>query len=79
VGPGWPMEYGLGMIRYRLPRLFTPFKPVPEVVGHSGVTGSWLFHCPELDIITAGTVDQATAAALPYRFVPRLLRALQQG
>jgi D-alanyl-D-alanine carboxypeptidase len=79
VGPGWPMEYGLGTIRYRLPRLFTPFQPVPEVVGHSGVTGSWIFHCPELDIITAGTVDQATAAPVPYRFVPRLLRALQQG
>jgi D-alanyl-D-alanine carboxypeptidase len=76
VGPGWPMEYGLGMIRFRLPRLFTPFRPVPVVVGHSGVTGSWLFHCPELDVITAGTVDQATAAPVPYRFVPRLLREL---
>jgi len=78
VGPGWPMEYGLGIIRFRLPRLFTPFRPMPEVVGHSGVTGSWLFHCPNLEIITAGTVDQATAAAVPYRFVPRLLRALQE-
>jgi D-alanyl-D-alanine carboxypeptidase len=79
VGPGWPMEYGLGMIRFRLPRLFTPFRPVPEVVGHSGVTGSWLFHCPELDVITAGSVDQAMAAPVPYRFVPRLLRALQEA
>ncbi|MFP4623094.1 MAG: serine hydrolase domain-containing protein [Gemmatimonadota bacterium] len=77
LGPGWPMEYGLGMIRFRMPRAFTPFRPVPPVEGHSGVTGSWLFHCPELDVITAGTVDQATAAPLPYRFVPRLLRALQ--
>lgn len=78
VGPGWPMEYGLGMIRFRLPRLFTPFRPMPEVVGHSGVTGSWLFHCPDLEVITAGTVDQATAAAVPYRLVPRLLGALQE-
>lgn len=76
VGPGWPMEYGLGMIRVRVPRYLTPFRPIPEIVGHSGVTGSWLFHCPELDVITAGTVDQASAAALPYRFVPRLLRTL---
>ena len=79
VGPGWPMEYGLGAIRFRLPRWLTPFRPMPEVVGHSGVTGSWLFHCPELDVITAGTVDQATAAAVPYRFMPRLLRALQDA
>jgi len=77
VGPGWPMEYGLGTIRYRLPRLLTPLRPMPEVVGHTGVTGSWLFHCPELGIITAGTVDQAMAAATPYRLVPRLLDLLR--
>lgn len=79
VGPGWPMEYGLGIIRFRLPRLLTPFRPVPELVGHSGVTGSWLFHRRELDIITAGTVDQVRGAAAPYRFVPRLIRALQDA
>jgi hypothetical protein len=73
------MEYGLGIIRFRLPRLLTPFRPVPELVGHSGVTGSWLFHCRELDIITAGTVDQVRGAAAPYRFVPRLIRALQDA
>lgn len=77
VGPGWPMEYGLGTIRVGIPRWLTPFRPIPEMIGHTGVTGSWLFHCPELDVITAGTVDQATAAALPYRFVPRLLRLLR--
>lgn len=78
VGPGWPMEYGLGMLRFRMPRLLTPFRPMPEVVGHTGATGSWLFHCADLDVIAAGTVDQATAAAVPYRFVPRLLRALRE-
>ncbi len=29
--PGWPIEYGLGMMRFRLPRLFTPFRPLPAV------------------------------------------------
>ena len=79
VGPGWPIEYGLGTLRFRLPRLLTPFHPMPEVVGHTGVTGSWLFHCPDLDLITVGTVDQATAAAVPYRIVPRLLQALRES
>jgi D-alanyl-D-alanine carboxypeptidase len=75
--PSWPIEYGLGIMRFRLPRPFTPFKPVPAVVGHSGSTGSWLFHCLDLDLYLAGTVDQGTAGAVPYRFVPRLLRELQ--
>lgn len=72
--PGWPIEYGLGVMRFHLPRVFTPLRPMPAVIGHSGATGTWLFHCPELDVLLAGTVDQATAAAVPYRLVPKVLR-----
>lgn len=75
--PGWPIEYGLGMMRFRLPRFFTPLAPIPEVIGHTGSTGSWLFYCPSLDLYLCGTVDQGTAGALPYRLTPRLLRLLE--
>jgi D-alanyl-D-alanine carboxypeptidase len=74
--PGWPIEYGLGLMRFRLPRYLNRGRTMPEVIGHTGSTGSWLFHCPELDLMLAGTVDQATAGAVPYRVVPRLLRIL---
>lgn len=67
---------GLGMMRFRLPRVFTPLHPMPAVIGHTGSTGSWLSHCPELDLLLCGTVDQASAGAVPYRFVPKLLRVL---
>ena len=49
---------------------------VPELIGHSGSTGSWLFRCPQLDLFLSGTVDQATAGAVPFRFLPRLLRVV---
>jgi D-alanyl-D-alanine carboxypeptidase len=74
--PSWPIEYGLGLMRFQLPRFLTPLHPMPAVIGHTGSTGSWLFHCPELDVRIAGTVNQATAGAVPYRFVPGLLRSL---
>lgn len=72
--PGWPIEYGLGIMRFRLPRLFAPINPVPAVIGHSGSIGSWLFHCPGLELYLAGTVDQTSAGAVPYRVVPPILR-----
>jgi D-alanyl-D-alanine carboxypeptidase len=75
--PGWPIEYGLGMMRFKLPRILTPFKPVPEILGHTGVSGSWLFYCPELDLYLCGTVDQTAEAALPFRVLPKLLRVFQ--
>ena len=78
VGPGWPIEYGLGLIRFRMPRIFTGFRQAPTLYGHTGVTGSWLFHVPELELIVSGTVDQVTGAPVPYRFVPRLALALRE-
>jgi CubicO group peptidase (beta-lactamase class C family) len=73
--PGWPIEYGLGMMRFHIGRLFAPGRRPVTLVGHSGSTGSWLFHCPELDLMSAGTVDQATAGPVPFRVQPRILRA----
>ncbi len=78
ISPGWPIQYGLGAMRYRIPRAFTPFKPVPEVVGHTGAVGSWLFYCPKLDMIFTGTVSQITAAAVPFRVIPRLLQIMEE-
>jgi CubicO group peptidase (beta-lactamase class C family) len=76
--PGWPIQYGLGVMRFRfrIPRVRTPDGQVPELIGHSGSTGSWLFRCPQLDVLLSGTVNQATAGAVPFRFLPRLLREI---
>ncbi|TGG92838.1 hypothetical protein E4656_11975 [Natronospirillum operosum] len=38
--------------------------------------GIWLFHAPELDMYLTGAVNQVTAGAVPFKMVPRMLRAL---
>lgn len=76
VGPGWPVEYGQGLMRFRLPRFLTPFRPVPEIIGHTGVCGSWLFYCPRLELLLTGSVSQLSAGPVPFSFLPRLLKAL---
>lgn len=74
--PGWPIAYGHGVMRFALPWLLAPFERPPAVVGHTGSTGSWSFHCPALDVDLVGTVDQVNAGPLPFRSVGRWLRAL---
>jgi len=74
--PGWPIEYGLGLMRFQLPRVFTALKQLPAVIGHTGSTGCWLFWCPELDLYFSGSVDEASAGAVPYRLMPQLLKIL---
>lgn len=77
IAPGWPIQYGLGMMRFEMPRPLSLFNPMPEIIGHTGAVGSWLFYCPALDMIITGTVSQVTAAAAPFKAMPKLLRILK--
>ncbi|QKT03590.1 beta-lactamase family protein [Ectothiorhodospiraceae bacterium 2226] len=77
IAPGWPIEYGLAMMRFQTPRVLKPFLSMPTLIGHTGATGSWLFYAPQLDIYITGTVDQLTAPAVPFKKVPRLLQGLR--
>ena len=79
MAPGWPIEYGLGIKRFRLPRLLNAGRRAPTLIGHTGASGSWLFWCPEHELYLAGTVDQTTAAGLPYQRLPRAIRRLHSS
>ncbi len=71
----FPIEYGLGVMRYAPSRWMNLGATVPAVVGHTGSTATWLFHAPSLDVIAAGAFDVAQPS-LPFRFVPQVLRAV---
>lgn len=77
--PSWPIQYALGLKRFRIPQWLPPFRHMPAVIGHTGSTGSWLFHCPELDLYITGTVDQGHAGAVPYHLVPKVLEAMRKA
>lgn len=80
---GWhrvmfPIEYGLGVMRYAPSRWMSLGASVPEMIGHTGSTATWLFHVPSLDVIVAGALDVAQPS-LPFRFVPRVLQAVSRS
>lgn len=60
---------------YKVGRLVSPGRRPVTLAGHSGATGTWLFHCPELDLHMAGTVDQTKGQAVPFRVMARCLDA----
>jgi hypothetical protein len=72
----FPFEYALGTMRFRLPRLLT-IRHIPALVGHAGSSGSWLFHCPELDLLLAGTTDQAASPSLSFKLLSKVLSIVQ--
>jgi hypothetical protein len=52
------------------------FGSAHPVVRNRGASGSWLFWCPEHDLYLAGPIDQTTAAGVPYRLLPKVVRQL---
>jgi CubicO group peptidase (beta-lactamase class C family) len=76
ASPAWPIEYGLGMMRFAPSRAMAMGRRLPPLLGHTGSTASWLWYSPSLGLLLAGTADQATKAALPFRAIPLALHGL---
>lgn len=69
----FPLEYGVGIMRFKLPRIFSPFKPFPELIGHSGLSGAFAFYCPELEIFMSGTVNQIAKPSTSFKLMLKVL------
>jgi CubicO group peptidase (beta-lactamase class C family) len=69
----FPLESGIGIHRFKLPWFFSPFKPFPELVGHSGLSGAFAFYCPAKNLYLAGTVNQISQPQISYRLMLKLL------
>lgn len=72
----FPLQYGYGLMRIKLPRWMTLFRATPELIGHSGASGSFAFHAPEPDIYLIGTFNQTDAPRRPISFMLRVLNLI---
>lgn len=69
-----PLGYGAGMMRLELPRIVSPVVPAPEILGHSGSTGSFAFRCPGAGVHVVGTLNRTDKK--PFEAVYRAIREL---
>lgn len=60
-GPGI-FYFGIGLEKLFIPRIMTPFKPIGEILGFWGQTGSFAFHHPKTDLFFTGTTNQINGA-----------------
>lgn len=73
----FPLQYGGGLMRFRLPGWMTLWRPSPELIGHSGASGSFACHAPESDVFLVGTFNQTDAPKRPFSFMLRVLKAIE--
>lgn len=64
-----PLKYGSGMMQLTMGRIMSLFfSGVREIIGHSGITGSFAFYCPDKDIFVTGTFNQLKKQPYPTIF-----------
>jgi D-alanyl-D-alanine carboxypeptidase len=70
----FPLQAGIGVQRFKLPRLFDPFGMTPELIGHSGLSGALAFFAPAKGVFIAGTVNQIASPGTSFRLAIKLVR-----
>ncbi len=65
----FPLEAGLGVLRFRLPWFLPPFRTGMDFIGHSGISGAFVYHWPKRDMIISGTINQINNRSRPYRMI----------
>jgi len=54
--------FGIGLEKLFIPRIFSPFKSIGEVIGFWGQTGSFAWYNPTTDLFFTGTTNQISGA-----------------
>ncbi len=70
----FPMQSGIGIHRFKLPWIFNPTGAVPELIGHSGLSGTLAFYSPKYDLFIVGTVNQIAYPDISFKTAIKLIR-----
>ncbi len=73
----FPFKYGIGIQRFYLPRILSPFNPVPDMIGHSGSVGSVAFYVPDINIYMTGTVNQQARPNIAFQTMIKIVSKLR--
>ena len=69
----FPFQYGLGTMKFQLPKFINYFAEIPDLWGHSGSVGSFLFYSEDLDLYIAGTINQSASSMKPFMLIGDIL------
>jgi D-alanyl-D-alanine carboxypeptidase len=73
----FPLQYGYGTMRFKLPWLISKVMKVPPLWGHSGSTGSFLYYSEDLNLYMAGSINQVDSKIKPFRLMGKVMKAIQ--
>ncbi len=72
----FPLEYGVGIMKFQLPAIFTMFRKMPAFIGHSGLSGAFADYIPDKDVYLAGTVNQINNPGTSYKMLIQIVNSI---
>lgn len=72
----FPLQSGMGIHRFKLPWIFDPTRRIPELLGHSGLSGALAYCNPGYEIYIAGTTNQVAYPDASFRVMIKLLQKI---
>jgi CubicO group peptidase (beta-lactamase class C family) len=73
----FPFKYGIGIQKFSIPRILSPFHPVPDMVGHCGSTGSVAFYVPDRELYITGSINQQARPNIAFQTMIRIINKLR--
>jgi D-alanyl-D-alanine carboxypeptidase len=75
----YPLRAGIGIHLFRLPLMFEPIGKMPELYGHSGISGAMAYSNPEKGLYITGTVNQIANPSTSFRLALKLIGISLRG
>lgn len=75
----FPFKYGIGIQMFYTPRILSPFKATPNMLGHCGSTGSVAFYIPKKDLFIAGTTNQQANPNAAFQSIINIINVLDKS
>ncbi len=75
----FPLQYGYGLMRFKLPRWMNLFRETPELIGHSGSSGSFAFYVPQKELTLVGTFNQIDKPQRPFNFMLKVINLVDKA
>jgi CubicO group peptidase (beta-lactamase class C family) len=74
----FPMQSGIGIHRFSLPWILNPFGTVPELIGHSGLSGALAYCNPAKNLYITGTVNQVAYPDTSFKLAIKLITTMMK-
>lgn len=75
----FPLQYGVGLMKFDFPAIFTLFRKTPILLGHSGLSGAFSYYSALLDVYICGTVNQIANPSNSYRMLVEMMQMLKNN